>query len=40
MIETIANEISGLMFRLALYQVIKERMWPNDDVTRKSVYDQ
>ena len=40
MIETIANEKPGLMFRLALYQVIKEKMWLNDDVTRKSVCEQ
>ena len=36
-LETITNEKLQLMFRLAIYQVIKKTAWPNDDVTRKNV---
>ena len=32
---TITNEKSRLMFRLALYQVIKKGTCPNDDVTKR-----
>ena len=34
---TITNEKSHLMFRLALYQVIKKKSSPYDNVTSKSV---